>query len=124
MNAFGDYFVFYSATLLPNYSQSSLSWIGSIQGFLLIFFGVLTGPIFDFGYFRTMLAVGSVMFVFGLMMLSLATEYYQVMLAQGVCIGLASGLLYVPSLALVASSFTKRRGLAIGLSTSGSSVGE
>lgn len=71
-----------------------------------------------------MLAVGSVMFVFGLMMLSLATEYYQVMLAQGVCIGLASGLLYVPSLALVASSFTKRRGLAIGLSTSGSSVGE
>lgn len=123
VNAFGVYTSFYLSDLLPSSSPADISWIGSIDGFLLIFVGVISGPVFDYGYFRAMLVAGSLLFVFAVMMLSLASEYYQVVLAQGVCLGLASGTLYTPSLALVATSFTKRRGLAIGLATSGGSLG-
>ena len=57
------------------------------------------------------------------MMLSLSTEYYQIILSQGVCLGIGSGILYVPSLALVAASFTTKRPLAVTLVTAGSSIG-
>jgi MFS family permease len=57
------------------------------------------------------------------MMLSLSTEYYQIMLSQGVLRGLCSGLLYIPSVALMPLYFKDRRGLALGLATSGGSIG-
>ena len=56
-------------------------------------------------------------------MLSLASEYYQVLLAQGVCVGIGSAILYVPSISLVASRFERRRPLAVFVATSGTSVG-
>ena len=64
------------------------------------------------------------MLIFGIMMLSLSTTYYQVLLSQGICMGVGSGILYVPSLALIASSFTTKRALAVTFVTAGSSVGE
>ncbi len=56
-------------------------------------------------------------------MLSLASEYYQVLLAQGVCVGIGSAMLYVPSISLVASRFERRRALAVFVATSGTAVG-
>lgn len=61
--------------------------------------------------------------VFGLMMLSLAHDYYQIFLSQGICMGLGFGLLYVPSLALVSRSFKRLRAFALGVSTSGAPAG-
>jgi len=40
--------------------------------------GIVSGPLVDSGYIRSLIAVGSFLTVFGLMMTSLATEYYQV----------------------------------------------
>ena len=57
------------------------------------------------------------------MMLSLASTYYQIMLCQGVLLGFCSGLLYIPSLTLIPVYFKDRRGLAFGLATSGASIG-
>ena len=58
-------------------------------------------------------------------MTSLAHEYYQVFLAQGICIGLGGGLLYVPSTAAAATSFNHaQRPLALGIVASGAGVGE
>ena len=62
--------------------------------------------------------------VFGIMMLSLAKEYWQVFLTQGLCMGLGAGFLYVPSLALVGIWFSRKRALAMGIVMSGASVGE
>ena len=95
-----------------------------MQGFLIVMVGVITGPIFDRGYHHVLLYVGSFLVVLGAMMLSVSKSYYQIFLSQGVCIGLGSGILYVPSLALVVSSFTKRRALAISLTTCGASIGK
>jgi MFS family permease len=91
---------------------------------MLILVGVLSGPLFDLGWFRPMLIIGNFGVVFGIFMLSLARTYWQVFLAQGVCMGLGAGLLYVPSLALIGLSFSKKRALAQGIVTSGIAVGE
>jgi hypothetical protein len=69
----------------------------------------VTGPIFDRGYIRELLLTGTIITVLGVMMLSLAHEYYQILLAQGVCVGVGSAILYVPSISLVASRFQRHR---------------
>lgn len=104
-------------------SSSDISWIGSIQAFLLQFSGLIAGPIFDRGYVRSLLSVGTFAIVFGHMMLSIAKTYWQVLLAQGFCVGLGMGCLYVPSISILPAYFTTRLGLAIGLASSGSAVG-
>ncbi len=58
-------------------------------------------------------------------MTSLAREYYQVILAQGVCIGLGGGMLYVPSIAAVSASFEEaKRPLIVGIIGSGAGIGD
>jgi hypothetical protein len=42
--------------------------------------GLVSGPLVDSGYLRPLMISGSFLTVFGLMMTSLATEYYQVSL--------------------------------------------
>jgi MFS family permease len=71
-----------------------------------------------------MLFTGNFFVVFGIMMLSLATKYWHVFLAQGICMGLGAGLLYIPSLALVGIWFSRKRSLAMGIVTSGIAVGK
>lgn len=57
------------------------------------------------------------------MMTSLSTEYYQILLAHGVCTSIGMSSIYVPATALVSHWFDKKRGLAYGIATSGSSFG-
>lgn len=83
----------------------------------------MTGPIYDAGYFRTLLLVGSFLVTFGQMMLSLCHSYWQVFLAQAVCIGLGAGCLFVPSVAILSTYFNTRIATAMGLAASGSSLG-
>lgn len=85
--------------------------------------GACTGPVFDRGYLRLLLLIGSFGVVFGFMMLSLCKEFWQAMLAQGFCIGLGGGMLFVPSVAILPTYFSTKIGLAIGLAAAGSSMG-
>ncbi|KAF2663309.1 MFS general substrate transporter [Microthyrium microscopicum] len=121
--SFGAFEVYYSHNLLSSSSPSAISWIGTVQSWFLIIVGVLSGPLFDLGYFRPMLFIGNFGVVFGIFMLSISTTYWQVFLSQGVCMGLGAGLLYVPSMALIGLSFSKKRSLAQGIVTSGIAVG-
>ncbi|KAJ5678432.1 uncharacterized protein N7477_004065 [Penicillium maclennaniae] len=123
INTWGAYQTYYEQTLLSDSSSSSIAWIGSLQSFLLMLIGVITGPLFDAGYFRGLIAFAGCMLPFGLMMTSLATKYWQLILAQGICVGLAAGCLFVPSVAILPQYFRRKRGLANGLAASGSSIG-
>lgn len=58
-----------------------------------------------------------------MMMLSLCTQYWQVMLAQGICVGTGAGLLLVPSSALLPLHFSTKKGQAQGFAAAGSSIG-
>ncbi|KAL8643444.1 MAG: hypothetical protein Q9226_008371, partial [Calogaya cf. arnoldii] len=125
VNAFGAYQSYYQDELLSTNSAFEISWIGSIQAFLLLLVGVLTGPLFDRGFLNALLLTGSFLTVFGIMMTSLCTTYWQVILAQGVCVGLGAGCLFVPSIAVVSTYFTTpiKRAVATGLAVGGSSIG-
>jgi MFS family permease len=67
--------------------------------------------------------VGHFMVVFGMFMVSLSTKYYQVMLAQGVCVGIGAGAINIPAFAIISSKFNTRRPLALGLASTGASIG-
>ncbi|WPH02835.1 Hypothetical protein R9X50_00570300 [Acrodontium crateriforme] len=123
VNTFGVYQTFYETGILASSSPSAISWIGSIQGFLLMMVGSITGPIYDAGYVHHLLLTGSFLVVLGQMMLSLCTEYWQVMLAQGVTIGIGAGCLFVPAVAILSTYFSTHIALAMGIAAAGSSFG-
>ncbi|KAH8799106.1 putative MFS monocarboxylate transporter [Xylogone sp. PMI_703] len=100
------------------------SWrVGNVEGFMLLFIGVLSGTLHDRGYFRHLVTFGSFLTVFSLMMMSLTKPYWQIFLAHGVSLGLGTAVLYLPSLSVVATYFNKNRGLAIGLSIASGQLG-
>ena len=121
-NTFGAYQTYYEQ-IWPDKSSSTIAWIGSIQTFLLYSLGTITGPIFDMGYYRYLEVGGFVLLIVGIMMTSLCTEYWQAMLAQGLCVGLGTGMLYIPCATIPATYFTTKRPFTAGLASMGSSIG-
>jgi MFS family permease len=97
--------------------------IGAIQAFMLLTVGAVAGPFYDRGHFRWLLVIGTFLVVFGHMMLSLCTEYWQCLLAQGFVIGMGAGCLFVPAIAIMPTYFSTKIGLALGIAASGSSTG-
>lgn len=122
-NAFGVYQDLY--TRADTESASKISWIGSTQLFFLVAMGLPAGKLLDKGYFRHTTIFGSVLYVFSMFMVSLAhpDKYYQVFLSQGVGLGIGAGLLYVPSMAVQSHHWRTYRALAMGVVTTGSSIG-
>lgn len=104
-------------------TPSSISWIGSIQIFLLFFLGTFTGRALDAGYFRYLYIAGSTLVVIGIFTASCATTYWQLFLSQGLCVGIGSGMLFCPSLALCSTYFHKKKSWAIGVGVVGSATG-
>ncbi|KAF7715088.1 Uncharacterized protein PECH_007661 [Penicillium ucsense] len=121
INSFGVFQTYYTETLQR--PPSDISWVGSIQIFLLFFIGTFSGRATDAGYFRFTITVGAVLEVFSIFMTSLCTQYWQLFLAQGLGQGIGCGLMFVPTLALISTYFQKRRGIAIGICASGSATG-
>ncbi|KAK9774164.1 putative Monocarboxylate permease [Seiridium cardinale] len=123
ISAFVVFQNYYESGELFQASSTETSCIGFIQCFLLQLTGLIAGPIYDRGYLRLLLVAGSLMVVFGMMMLSLSTEYWQALLAQAFCVGIAAGLLFVPTVSLIPTWFSTRIGFAVGIASSGSSLG-
>lgn len=63
------------------------------------------------------------MVVFGNMMTSISHELWHFILAQGLVVGLGSGALFLTAVATISTWFTTKKSLAIGLASSGSSIG-
>ena len=57
------------------------------------------------------------------MMTSLATQYYQLLLAHGVLQGVGNGLIFTPAVSVVGQYFTTKRAWAMGVVVSGASIG-
>lgn len=85
--------------------------------------GPFAGKWFDNHGPRALLLVGSFLHVFGLMMTSLSTKYYQFFLAQGVCSALGASFIFYPAMSSTGTWFFKKRATAFGLIASGSSLG-
>ena len=105
------------------YSPSSISWVGSIQIFLLLAIGTVSGRAADAGMARLTVFIGSVFLIFGTFMTSLCTSYWQIFLAQGLCVGIGMGIVYMPALTLIGTYFSRNRALAVGVAAAGSGTG-
>jgi MFS family permease len=121
--AYCEFQAFYEASYLPTKSPLSIAWIGFSQGGAYLFASLLAGPLYDNGYLRLLLAVGTFFIVFGFMMTSLCHELWQLVLAQGLCIGIGCGMLWVPTIGVMSQWWSKRRAMANGLGSLGAVVG-
>ena len=121
INSFGAFQAHYE-DVLPQ-SPSTISWIGSVQICLTFVIGAFSGRMLDAGYFLPTFFVGAALHSLGVFMMSISKEYWQLMLTQGVLTGIGNGIVFTPSLALVATYFNKRRAFAVGMCTTANSLG-
>ncbi|TFK23315.1 MFS general substrate transporter [Coprinopsis marcescibilis] len=106
-------------------SASRLSWIGSLQLMLTFAFGLLSGKLFDAGWFHFSAMFGSALFGMGLFTLSFVdpAKFFQLFLVQGIFMGCGLGLVFLPTILVVQLHFPQRKGLMTGVVMSGSSFG-
>ncbi|KAK8851122.1 major facilitator superfamily domain-containing protein [Apiospora arundinis] len=123
INSVGSFQQYYEVGPLKDYPSSTIAWIPSLQIFFLFFLGPVVGILYDNYGPRPLIIGGTLLHVFGLMMASLATEYYHFILAQGVCSAIGVACLYQPALACLTTWFAKKRGAVMGIMVTGSSVG-
>ncbi|KAF7345139.1 putative transporter MCH4 [Mycena sanguinolenta] len=123
MNAFGTFQTWYAEHQLSHLEPSTIAWIGSLQLWVFFFSGGLIGQFFDAYGPQPIMLIGSIVYIFSIMMTSISTHYYQYMLAHGVLFGLGVGMLFYPSLSSTATYFCKYRATALGIVASGSSFG-
>jgi MFS family permease len=124
LNSYGQFQNIYETDNLKNESASTIAWIGSAQFLVCYLVCIFTGPLLDTGHLHLLLGIGTVVTVFGLMMVSLCHTYYQFFLAQTIVTGIGFGLIFLPASSVVSQWFSTRTPLAIGISVSGSSIGK
>lgn len=122
ITAFGVFQKSYSGRF-PGKKDADISWIGTMQIFLLFLLGTVSGRAIDAGYFRVTLLIGSVFQIGGVFGASFSTEYWQYLLSQGIATGIGNGMHFTALVWLVSQYFTKRRGLALGISSCGAPIG-
>jgi MFS family permease len=119
----GTFQTYYERESLRSSSSSQISWIGTVQACFIFIGSIYSGPLLDWGYVQPLVRTGSVILVLGMFMTSLCTRYWQILLAQGLMMGLGMGCLFTPATGLIAQYFSRRRGLAIGIISTGSTIG-
>ncbi|KAF9870950.1 MFS monocarboxylate transporter [Colletotrichum karsti] len=122
ITAFGVFQSYYEIQL-PGSTASDISWIGSMQIFLLFLLGTVSGRLIDAGYFRATLITGFVFQIGGIFGASWSSKYWHFLLSQGIATGIGNGMHFTALVWLVSQYFTKRRGLALGISSCGAPIG-
>lgn len=124
VNMYGVFQTYYSHDIAETSSASAISWIGSIQGFLLCFIGVIIGPLYDLGHSRSLLVVGTCLSLLGIFTTSVCKSYWELLLAQGVTLGLGMGCLFLPGVTVVSQYFSTRKAFATGIASLGAGIGK
>ena len=117
---FQDYYLTHQ---LRDYSPSAVAWIPATETFMMFAGSPICGKVFDSFGSRGLLIFGLFFHVFGVMMISLSSEYYQFFLAQSICSAMGASAIFWGANNSVGTWFARRRGLALGIVSSGSSIG-
>ncbi|XP_055758525.1 monocarboxylate transporter 9-like isoform X1 [Salvelinus fontinalis] len=99
------------------------AWVGSlVSGVGLIASPVCSACVDNFGA-RPVTIFSGVMVAGGLMLSAFAPNVQFLIFSYGIVVGLGCGLVYAATLTITCQYFDKRRGLALGIVTTGTSVG-
>ncbi|THU94487.1 MFS general substrate transporter [Dendrothele bispora CBS 962.96] len=123
VNSWGVFQSYYEQTLLRTHSASTIAWIGSVQYMMVFLPAVISGRLFDIGWFKIPYFAASVLCVVTTILVAECTQFWHFLLCQGFGVGLACGMLYGPTVGVIGHWFKRRRGLAMGLTAVGSSAG-
>ncbi|RSL48628.1 hypothetical protein CEP54_012834 [Fusarium duplospermum] len=114
---------YFKENQLKDKAPSTVAWIFSLYLFNIYFLGLLAGPIFDRHGHRLLIFVGSVLVVVSFMLLSLCSEYYQIILCFSMLFGIGASLMNIPAYAVIGHWFDKRRGFAVGVASTAGGIG-
>ncbi|KAF7344123.1 Riboflavin transporter mch5 [Mycena venus] len=123
LSSWGVFQVYYQQVKLPHSSPSQIAWIGSVARCIVFLPGVFVGRLVDVGVFRATFALGSLLIIVGTFLIPVCTLFWHFLLCQGFMIGLGCGLTYGPCITVVTHWWKRKRGLALGVASSGSAVG-
>ncbi|KAI0550981.1 monocarboxylate permease-like protein [Xylaria curta] len=123
INCSGVFVQYYVNGPLSNYSSSDITWITSLQAFLLSGSNLVMGRIFDSYGTRWILPLGTIFYSLGLMLLSLSTEFYQIIITQGIICGIGGAAVFNCASNSTLTWFYRKRAAALGIVVAGSSVG-
>ncbi|KAI5807308.1 MFS transporter [Peziza echinospora] len=123
LNACGVFQYQYSLYILPDHSSSSITWITTTQIFLMLMLGGIMGKLADMFGPRKVLIPSAIMVVGGICALSAGTKYWHFILSQGIVYGIGASGLFLPAMITASNWFERKRGLATGIVSSGSSLG-
>ncbi|WP_037068661.1 MFS transporter [Pseudonocardia acaciae] len=104
-------------------SSGATSVVFSVTAACWFLLGLVTGRAGDRWGPRPLLLVGAVALVCGLQVIAHAHTVWLAYLAHGLGVGVAAGCGYIPMVAAVGGSFSRRRGLALGVAVSGIGAG-
>lgn len=124
MQAFGVFLAYYYAhDVFPGTTSFEFAFIGGLS----ISQALLVSPLITVSTrrwgVRTTLFIGVALLSIGLLGASFATQFWQLLLAQGGCFGWGMGFLYIGSVGIIPQWFDRRRSLAMGIATSGAGFG-
>lgn len=122
VNAYGEYQKYYVAHF-PKQKQSVLTLIGSLQPATVYFSSIFAAKLIHHISPRNSLIIGGIIVSFSFMMASICKEVWQLALAQGVVFGLGTSITVLVCFSIPQQWFQKKRATAIGIMSSGSSIG-
>ncbi|KAK0723929.1 major facilitator superfamily domain-containing protein [Apiosordaria backusii] len=122
MNVMATFDTYLSARHLVDHEPGSVGLMVSLYTVLSFMLGIYVGPIFDKYGPRWPIMGGSVCLFAALIVVSISTNYWHLLVAFAVFSGLGSALLFTPSIAVIGHYFKARRGLATGVATTAGSV--
>ncbi|ORZ35641.1 major facilitator superfamily domain-containing protein, partial [Catenaria anguillulae PL171] len=121
MYSWGKWQSYYS-TVLPS-TSSEISLIGTVSFASIFLFGIPAGRLAECIGFRRTVLCGTMCLILGLVLGAFSTHHVQLVLTQGLLVGLGSSLIYFPSVSVPAQWWRDRRSFATGVAASGAGVG-
>ncbi|KAF3764668.1 putative monocarboxylate permease [Cryphonectria parasitica EP155] len=124
LNALGVFQDYYSTVLFPGLPESTVAIIPSLVDFMIFAGGPIFGLIYDRYGPRLLLCVGGCLHVIGILAASVGSQhFYALVLSQGLCSALGASMMLYPAISSISTYFTKRRALALGITSTGGSIG-
>lgn len=89
----------------------------------MYFPALATGRMFDLGYFKIPCFAASCVIVASAFITAECTRFWQLILVQGLSLGVCCGVMVGPALVVISHWFDKKRGLAMSYAAIGGSIG-